>query len=66
MSKKRKILVALWWIFSIGWSGMMIFVYMLGAGMSVAQSNVEIGFFAYWFAPILVPFIIYKWYWRKR
>jgi hypothetical protein len=66
VSKKRKILVTLWWIFTIGWSVMMIFVYMLGAGMSVSNANVEFGFFAYWFAQILVPFVIYKLYWRNR
>ena len=66
MTKKRKILVTLWWIFTIGWSAMMIFVYMLGAGMSVGNANAGFGFFAYWFVPILLPFVIYKLYWRNR
>ena len=28
----RKVLIAIWIVFSLGWSGMFIFIYFLGAG----------------------------------
>ena len=55
----RKVLVAIWIVFSLGWSGMMIFIYLLGAGMSPGDAHVSIGFFLYWFIPILVPALVY-------
>jgi len=62
----KKILIIIWAVFSIGWSAMMIFIFYLGAGMSVGDPHVEFGFFAYWFAPILIPAVIYRFLkWRK-
>jgi hypothetical protein len=56
----RKVLIAIWIIFSLGWSGMFIFIYLLGAGMSPGDALVEAEFFFYWFTPIVVPALVYK------
>jgi lipopolysaccharide export LptBFGC system permease protein LptF len=55
-----KTLIIIWLIFSIAWSGLMIFTFMLGAGMSPGDSNSGIPFLAYWFAPIVIPAFIYR------
>jgi Zn-dependent protease with chaperone function len=55
----RKILISIWVIFTLGWSGMIAFIYMLGAGTSPGDANVSIGFILYWLVPILVPALVY-------
>jgi hypothetical protein len=55
----RKVLIAIWIVLSLGWSGMFILIYLLGAGMSPGDANVSTGFFAYWFVPILLPALVY-------
>jgi hypothetical protein len=39
---------------------MLIWVFLLGAGMSPGDANISIGFFLYWLAPIVVPALLYR------
>jgi hypothetical protein len=56
----RKILIGLWATFSVLWSAMCIFAFLLGAGMSVGDAHAGLAFLLYWSLPIGIPFAIYK------
>ena len=62
----KKALIIIWVVFSISWSATMMFVFMLGAGMSTGDHNEGFGFMAYWFAPILIPYFIYRYFNKHR
>ena len=62
----RKTLIIIWVIFSMGWSGMCIFAFLLGAGMSVGDPNEGLAFLLYWFGPISIPLVIYKLFGKQK
>ena len=55
----RKALKVVWVVFSAAWSLLCIMAAFLGAGMSVANANIEPTFLLYWLGPIGVPSAIY-------
>ena len=56
----KKVLVVIWALFSIIWTGGLLFAFFLGASMSPGDSNEGIGFLIYWLAPITIPFFVYR------
>ena len=60
-----KVLIGPWFIFTLLWSAMNIFAWLLGGGASPFGANTDFTFFVYWFGPIVVPAVIYR-HLRKR
>ncbi len=56
----RKIIIMVWLVFAALWSAVCVFAFVLGAGMSVGDANIEPGFLLYWLIPMLIPAAIYK------
>jgi len=65
-TKARKALIIIWAIFSIGWSAVCLFAYFLGAAMSPGDAHAGLPFLAYWLGPVLVPFLIYRFFMKRR